>query len=66
MEDKNVTGRRWRRRKLLLVRLKETIGYWKSKEKALDCTLKRLWTDYMLMIWLCWRTVERGNDSVRA
>ena len=34
--DKKVTGRRRRRRKLLLAHLKETIGYWELKEEALD------------------------------
>ena len=34
-----VTGRRGRRRKQLLNDLKETRGYWKLKEEALDSTL---------------------------
>jgi hypothetical protein len=36
-----VTGRRGRRRKQLLDDLKETEGYWKLKEEALDLTLWR-------------------------
>ena len=36
-----VTGRRGRRRKQLLDDLKEKIGYWKVKEKALDRILWR-------------------------
>jgi hypothetical protein len=34
-----VTGRRRRRRKPLLDKLKETIGYWRLKEEALDRTV---------------------------
>jgi hypothetical protein len=46
-----VTGRRGRRRKQLLDDLKETTGYWKLKEAALDGTL--------------WRTrVGRGYEPV--
>ena len=36
-----VTGRRGRRRKQLLDDLKETIGYWKLKKKALDRSVWR-------------------------
>jgi hypothetical protein len=36
-----VTGRRGRRRKLLLDDLKERRGYWKLKEEALDRTLEK-------------------------
>jgi hypothetical protein len=36
-----VTGRRGRRRKHLLDDLKETKGYWKLKEEALDRILRR-------------------------
>jgi hypothetical protein len=36
-----VTGRRGRRRTELLDYLKETRGYWKLKEKAVDCTVWR-------------------------
>jgi hypothetical protein len=36
-----VTGRRWSRRKHVLVERKETRGYWKLKEEALDRTLWR-------------------------
>jgi hypothetical protein len=36
-----MTGRRGRRRKLLLDDLKETREYWKLKEEALDRTLWR-------------------------
>jgi hypothetical protein len=46
-----VTGRLGKRRKQLLDYLKETRGYWKLKEEALDCTL--------------WRTLlERGYGTV--
>jgi hypothetical protein len=46
-----VKGRLGRRRKRLLVDLKEIRGYWKLKEEALDCTL--------------WRTVlGRGHGTV--
>jgi hypothetical protein len=34
-----VTGRQGKRRKQLLNNVKETRGYWKLKEEALDCTL---------------------------
>jgi hypothetical protein len=37
-----MTGRRGRRRKQLLDYLKETRGYWKLKEEALDRTLWRI------------------------
>jgi hypothetical protein len=36
-----VTGRQGRRRKKLLDDLKETSGYWRLKEDALDCTVWR-------------------------
>jgi hypothetical protein len=36
-----VMGRRGRRHKQLLDDLKETRGFWKLKEEALDCTLWR-------------------------
>ena len=36
-----VTGRQGRRRTQLLGDLKEMRGYWKLKEKALDCTVWR-------------------------
>jgi hypothetical protein len=36
-----VIGREGRRCKQLLDDLKETRGYWKLKEEALDCTLWR-------------------------
>jgi hypothetical protein len=36
-----VRGRRGRRHKQLLDELKETGSYWKLKEEALDCTLRR-------------------------
>jgi len=36
-----VTGRRGRRRKQLLEDLKEKTRYWKLKDEALDCTLRR-------------------------
>jgi hypothetical protein len=42
-----VTGRLGRRRKQLLDDRKETRGYWKMKEEALDCNL--------------WRTVLGGS-----
>jgi len=46
-----VVGRQGRRHKQLLEELKETRGYWKLKEDALDCTM--------------WRTrVERGYGPV--
>jgi hypothetical protein len=46
-----VTGRRGRRRKLLLDDCKETRGYWKLKEEAVDRTV--------------WRTrFGRGNGTV--
>jgi hypothetical protein len=32
-------GRRGRKRKQLLDEVKETTGYWKLKQEALDCTL---------------------------
>jgi hypothetical protein len=38
-KEKEVTERRGRRRKKLLNDLKETRGYWKLKEEALDQTL---------------------------
>ena len=41
MENRGV-GRRGRRRKQLLDDLKETRGYWKFKEEALDHTLRTL------------------------
>jgi hypothetical protein len=51
-----VSGRQGRRCKLLLDDLKETKGYWKWKDEALDRKLrlwKRLWTcrkrDYRMM-----------------
>jgi hypothetical protein len=37
-----VTGRQGRRCKQLLDDLKETRGYWKLKEEALDCTMWRM------------------------
>jgi hypothetical protein len=37
-----VTGRQGRRRKQLLDDLKETRGYWKSKEEALERTVWRI------------------------
>ena len=37
----DVTGRRGRRRKQILDDVKKTRGYWKSKEEALDLTLRR-------------------------
>jgi len=37
-----VTGRRGRRRKQLLDNLRETTGYWKLKEEALNFTLWRI------------------------
>ena len=39
-----MTGRQGRRRKQLLGNLKETTGYWKLKEEALDPTVWR--TDF--------------------
>jgi hypothetical protein len=36
-----LTGRRGTKRKQLLDDRKETRGYWKKKEEALDCTLGR-------------------------
>jgi hypothetical protein len=36
-----MTGKRGRRRKQILDNLKEKRRYWKSKEEALDCTLRR-------------------------
>jgi hypothetical protein len=42
MEEKiEETGRRERRRKELLDELKETKGYWKLEEEALDLTMWR-------------------------
>jgi hypothetical protein len=41
IEGVEVTGRQGRRRKQLLDDLKETRGYWKLKEEALDRTLWR-------------------------
>jgi hypothetical protein len=37
-----VTVRRGRSRKQLLDNLKDSIGYWKLKEEALDCTLCKI------------------------
>jgi len=36
-----VMGRRGRRRKQILTDLEESRSYWKLKEEALDCTLRR-------------------------
>ena len=41
IEGIEVTGRRGRRHKQLLDDIKETRGYWKLKEEALDCTVRR-------------------------
>jgi hypothetical protein len=42
IEEREVTGRRGRRRKKLLNDHKEKKGYWNFKEEALDRTVRRI------------------------
>jgi hypothetical protein len=55
-----VTEGRGRRRNLLLDELQENTGYWKLKEKAVDCSLwkKSLWK----RLWTCRETDNRIGE----